>query len=76
VLLLNTLTSLNKGRESRREAKPLLYIYSPFPLSRGRGIKGDGVAKSNLRGVGLTSNLNSPRKGLPGANLQTSPHML
>jgi len=25
--------------ESQREAKPLLYIYSPFPLPRGRGIK-------------------------------------
>jgi len=29
--------------ESQREAKPLLYIHSPFPLIRGRGEKGDGV---------------------------------
>ena len=30
--------------------KPLLYNQSPFPLSRGRGIKGDGVAEGNLKG--------------------------
>jgi len=29
--------------ESLREAKPLFYNPSPFPLPRGRGIKGDGV---------------------------------
>jgi len=43
--LLNTLTLLTQNKESQREAKPLLYIHSPFPLSRGRGIKGDGVSK-------------------------------
>jgi len=32
-------------KESPREAKPLLCNFSPFPLSRGRGIKGDGVIK-------------------------------
>jgi len=32
-------------KESQREAKPLLYNQSPFPLSRGRGTKGDGVTK-------------------------------
>ena len=51
-----------KGRsvkESQREVKPLICsggfrgtkppnITSPFPLSRGRGIKGDGVVKQSL----------------------------
>ena len=41
-------TSLTKGKvevqgESPREVKPLLYTHSPFPLLRGRGIKGDRV---------------------------------
>jgi len=31
-------------KESLREAKPLLQNHTPFPLIRGRGIKGDGVA--------------------------------
>ena len=31
--------------ESQREAKPLLYNQSPFPLIRGREIQGDGVTK-------------------------------
>jgi hypothetical protein len=30
-------------KESLREAKPLFFIHSPFPLARGRGIKGGGV---------------------------------
>jgi len=30
-------------KESQREAEPLLHNQSPFPLSRGRGIKGDRV---------------------------------
>ena len=42
--------------ESQREAKPLLYNQSLFPLLRGRGIKGDGVTK-NLKGVRLINNL-------------------
>ena len=32
-------------KESQREAKLLLHNQSPFPLSRGRGTKGDGVTK-------------------------------
>jgi len=32
-------------KESQREAKPLLHIPSPFPLPRGRGIKGNGVTR-------------------------------
>jgi len=32
-------------KENIREAEPLLYNHSPFPLIRGRGIKGDGVIK-------------------------------
>jgi hypothetical protein len=31
-------------KESLREASPLLENHTPFPLSRGRGIKRDGVA--------------------------------
>ena len=31
-------------------AKLLLYNQSPFPLIRGRGIKGDGVTKQNPKG--------------------------
>jgi len=37
------LWSNNQGR--LRGAKPLFYTYSPFPLLRGRGIKGDGVTE-------------------------------
>jgi len=45
LLLLNQSHSFQREipKESQREAKPLLYIHSPFPLLRGRGIKGDGV---------------------------------
>ena len=44
--LLDTPTLLIWNKVSQREAKPLLYIPSPFPLARGRGIKGDGVVKN------------------------------
>jgi len=44
-------------KESQREAKPLLYNYFPFPLSRGRGIKGIGFPNKNLKGVRLVNNL-------------------
>jgi hypothetical protein len=43
-------------KESQREAKPLLYNHSPFPLIRGRGKKGDGVTKRGIR-VRLINNL-------------------
>jgi len=46
------------AKESQREAKPLLYIHSPFPLIRGRGIQGDRVTEQNIKGVRLISNLN------------------
>jgi len=40
--LLNTPTFLTRSKERRS----LSYIsISPFPLTKGRGIKGDGVAK-------------------------------
>jgi hypothetical protein len=32
-------------KESPREAKPLFHNQSPFPLIRGRGIKGDEANK-------------------------------
>jgi len=51
---------------SQREAKPLLYNQSPFPLIRGRGIKGDGVTKQNLKGVRLVSNLLTKVEGDKG----------
>jgi len=31
--------------ESKRGEASLIYNYSPFPLSRGRGVKGDGVTR-------------------------------
>jgi hypothetical protein len=34
--------------ECLREAKASLLISSPFPLARGRGIKGDRVNKKSL----------------------------
>ena len=37
-------------KESLREASPLLDNPSPFPLSRGRGTKGDGVTEQNPKG--------------------------
>jgi len=37
------LWSNNQGR--LRGAKPLFYTHSPFPLLRGRGIKGEGVTR-------------------------------
>ncbi len=39
-----------KKRDTEREASPLLHNQSPFPLSRGRGIKGDGVNKIKPKG--------------------------
>jgi len=51
---------------SQREAKPLLYNHFPFPLIRGRGIKGDGVTKQNLKGVRLVSNLLTKVEGDKG----------
>jgi len=41
--LLNTHALLTRSKKNQREAKPLLYNNSPFPLIRGRGIKGDRV---------------------------------
>jgi hypothetical protein len=35
----------NTHREFKRDFVPLFEKSSPFPLSRGRGIKGDGVNK-------------------------------
>jgi len=40
--LLNTPTLLTQTKESQREAKPLLYNQSPFPLIRGGGKGGWG----------------------------------
>jgi len=51
--LFNILLFFEEGsmlKESQREAKPLLNIHSPFPLIRGRGIKGDGVTKKKTKG--------------------------
>jgi hypothetical protein len=47
----NYLEGEGDKKKSQREAKPLLYNHSPFPLTRGRGIKGDGVDRKCRRNL-------------------------
>ncbi len=49
------LSGLTYGKESQREAKPLLYKLNPLPLSKGKGTKGMGLPK--IKGEGLVNNL-------------------